>query len=95
MTGVEKIATEALLVVGYCAYFYRLIRKHPGDKFIEFGGAAVILMFLVLILSRLGVLHGWILAAMGVALVSLCFAAFWVPFNGMLRGLLPKRRSRG
>ncbi len=90
MTPGEKAVADVFVVGGYSAYFYRLVRKNPGNKLIEFGGAAIVLVFLMALLSRANGLPGWILPSMGVVLLFFCFAALWVAFKRMARALRTK-----
>jgi len=79
-------------VAAYAVYFWRVFRSNRGNKVIECGSMALIVLMALVLLTQLGDLPDWLFASLVILLVLLCVSTLF--FVGQRAFRAVRRRPR-
>ncbi len=90
-SGVRPIVSFLVVAAVYCLSLWRTIKGNRGNRVIECGSIALILLFFMMLLVKLPNVPDWVLLSLGLLLLLLCLLTI---FFLLLQGIQAIRHRK-
>jgi hypothetical protein len=90
---VSTIGDGLLIFALYGLYFWRVIKKNPGNRLIECGSLTLIVFLALIPIMNTGNVPDWFFVAWIFLIILLCFTTLFFLFQRIFRALSRRVRS--